>query len=164
LVTVDDINSGVLEVIVAEYEEDELAMAQEDLEKELGEYMAGIEEKVAVVEEAIEEAQFEAEGAELKEQLAELAEAEVKIEEAKEALAKGEYGLVLVLSKDSNEILRILYGDMSTIVKVDASQDKGEVHGQATTTEPAVEEVEEPPYAEASEDKEVADEFDVGVN
>ena len=107
--------------------------------------MAGIEGKVAEMEEAIA-AQTETNGVDLKEKAE---EAKVKVEEAKKALANGEYQLVLTLSKNSNEILKILYGDIHKVVnekdatveteiKADTDAgigaDKGQVKGKATTS------------------------------
>src|SRR3989338_3851022 len=120
LATAEEINTDVLTVIVEKHQQGEIELAQGELSGKLEEHLAEIEEKVAKAEEAIE-----------------------KIVLAKKAIEENEFSLVLTLSKDSNDILKMLYGEIDKVVEVKADQpiteenkSDGEVQGETTTTLP----------------------------
>ncbi|OGG87186.1 hypothetical protein A3B87_03135 [Candidatus Kuenenbacteria bacterium RIFCSPHIGHO2_02_FULL_39_13] len=139
LATAEEINTDVLTVIVEKHQQGEIELAQGELSGKLEEHLAEIEEKVAKAEEAIA-AKYNVDGQELK---AKADEAKEKIVLAKKAIEENEFSLVLTLSKDSNDILKMLYGEIDKVVEVKADQpiteenkSDGEVQGETTTTLP----------------------------
>lgn len=156
----EQIKSDVLEVIVAKHGKGELALADEDLEHKLDEHLAEIEEKVVEAEEAIE-AKDETEDKGLKEIAG---QAKEKIEQARVAIRDGEYELSLTLSKDTNQILKMLYGEINKVVEVEdvemeaVETHTGEVEGVSSTASMDASVIEDEAALEP-----LADEFSVGI-
>lgn len=109
---VEEINDNVLEVIVDKHKQGELVLSQKDLEGKLEEHIGDIEVKVTQAEEILA-AKVDANGKELKDKVS---EAKDKIKEAHEAVKKNEYSLALTLSKDSSQIIKMLYGQIDQVV------------------------------------------------
>ena len=149
---VEKINEEVLEVIVDKHEKGELALATEELENKLSEHVAEIEEKVEEVAKVIAD-KIEVNGVEIK---TKANQAKEKIVQAREAIEKGEYAFVLTLSKDSNKILEMLYGEINQVVETEEAEmsvpENGEIEGVSSTV-PMIEE----------EIKKVEEEFEVKI-
>lgn len=175
LAAAEEINTDVLTVIVEKNQQGEIELAQGELSDKLEEHLATIEEKVVKAEEAIAANQNGHEQ-ELK---AKANEAKEKIALAKKAIEENEFSLVLTLSKDSNDILKMLYGEIDKVVEVRVDQpieenkSDGEVQGATTTTLPMLIKPETLENTTTSEElnapavdqiKEPAKGFEVGIN
>jgi len=139
LAAAEEINTDVLTVIVEKHQQGEIELAQGELSGKLEEHLAAIEEKMAQAEETMA-ANHSDNDQELK---AKADAAKEKIVLAKKAIADNEFSLVLTLSKDSNDILKMLYGEIDKVVEVKVDQpiteenkSDGEVQGATTTTLP----------------------------
>jgi len=139
LAAAEEINTDVLTVIVEKHQQGEIELAQGELSGKLEEHLAVIEEKMAQAEETMA-ANHSDNDQELK---AKADAAKEKIVLAKKAIADNEFSLVLTLSKDSNDILKMLYGEIDKVVEVKVDQpiteenkSDGEVQGATTTTLP----------------------------
>ncbi len=131
LAQVGEVDNHILEVIVDKQKAGQLEIKQEELQDKLNQHVQEIESKVAEVEQVL--ANNSDEKADILRQKAE--EAKHKIEDAKKAIATNEFKLVLTLAKDSNSILKMLYGDVYEIVKT-KDEVQGEVKGaEATASE-----------------------------
>jgi hypothetical protein len=126
---VEEISTNVLEAIVDGHMDGELELEVSDIEDKLEEHVAVIEEKVAEVEEVLAQ-KFETDGIEYKEKAT---QAKEKIAKAKEAINTNEFDLVLTLSRDSNKILEMLYGDIYSVEVVvpEVEGDEGRVEGDS---------------------------------
>lgn len=141
LTQVGEINNDILEVIVDKQQAGKLEIKQEELQNRLSQHIQDIENKVVEVEKALannDSGQVDT----LKKKAK---EAKHKIEDAKKAIAKNEFKLVLTLAKDSNSILKMLYGDVYQIVKVKDevkdSNEQGEIKGAEAVKQPEADEV-----------------------
>ncbi len=120
-----EVNNHILEVIVDKQETGKLDIDRQELTKKIKQHIKNIEDKVSEVEQVL--ASKDESDVELKKKAE---EAKEKIESAKKAIAKNEYKLVLALTKDSNSILKTLYGDVYQIITVKQDESKSGVDGQ----------------------------------
>ncbi len=148
LAQVGEVDNHILEVIVDKQQSGQLEIKNEDLQDKLSQHVQEIEKKVTAVEQVLADKDNQKVDV-LKEKAK---EAKHKIEDAKKAIAKHEFKLVLTLAKDSNAILKMLYGDVYEVVQVDQnnqegqdynSQSAGTVKGVKTSNNQQIEQIKE---------------------
>ncbi len=133
---VESINSEVLAVLVDKHSKGEWAVEEGQLASKLQDHLKEVENKVAQVGEAVKVADKTTSVLTIK-----IDEAKEAIKKAGEAMDKNEYSLVLTLTKDSNDILEMIYGSI-----YETKNDAGVVEGvgtEATSTEEVVIEIDE---------------------
>jgi hypothetical protein len=133
---VGEINANVLTVIVDKQQKGELQIDKTEIKNKLADHISDIEEKVVEVEKILVD-NSKVETPDFTERTN---VAKKKIEDAKKAIINNEFGLVLTLAKDSNDILKILYGDIYKkihVVEKDVDKNKvdGQVKGEKITTD-----------------------------
>jgi len=110
---IGEINNDVLEVIIDKQQKGELEIDNKEIESKLADHVLDIEEKVGRMEQLL----VDNIGVGDTDFIERTSEAKKKIEDAREAIAKNEFSLVLTLAKGSNDILKILYGEIYEVIK-----------------------------------------------
>ncbi|MFH1890259.1 MAG: hypothetical protein ABIJ91_01690 [Candidatus Kuenenbacteria bacterium] len=178
---VDNINVDALNVIVEKHNTGEADIAQNDIEQSLQNHIGEINSKAEKVLASLDQEEPE----DKEEAVKKVALAQEKIEKANIALSENEYSLVLTLASDSNEILKMLYGDItnenvdpvkpeekSPEEESEESNEQKDINSTSTakSVQPAAL---EPPSTEKNIEKDVEveaqteqkeEEFDVGIN
>ncbi len=120
---VGEINNNVLEVIIDKQQKGELTIDDKEIKDKLADHVSDIEEKVNEVEKILADSTNDKM---VDENFIERAdETKKKIEDAKEAIENNEFNLVLTLAKGSNDILKILYGDIYK--EINSNNNEGEI-------------------------------------
>lgn len=106
---VTEIDSNVLALIVDKHQSGEIDIASADLASRLGSHIKDIADKVAAVSAKESES-----SANILQQVSQVRET---LARANTALSNSEYSLVLTLAKDTNQMLTLMYGEISKVEK-----------------------------------------------
>jgi hypothetical protein len=150
---------------VENHGKDESQVSKEELALRLSEHVQQLEEKALEVVEAVRP---------VKDEQKEIAVRTIQVQEdivkAREAILKDEYELVLTLARNTNETLKVLYGEIYQIytnkIATDVVEDndktegEGEAEGENVTI---VEEVIKPIVKKEVSSVEEVKEFEVGI-
>ncbi len=121
---VGEINNNVLEVIIDKQQKGELTIDNSEIKDKLVDHISDIEEKVDAVEKIL--ADNTSDNITDESFIERADEAKKKIEDAKKAIKNNEFNLVLTLAKGSNDILKILYGDIYKEINSNDNKDNEE--------------------------------------